>query len=240
MDKTWQFLNFLNSLENSDPALIEAVDTGFLALLEDDSLPTQQRFDLETFKKLTSFAARKKYAASTLKKLGQGSSRAAFLIDDHTILKMAINKKGQGQNVAEGDWGLHQMYDILPKLIDKDEDNDLWLIMERATPMKTPARFEQLVGMPWKDFVACVDYDHDRRMARGGALNSQKPTYYQTILDNEEAHQFFFSISDMMVNFNMPAYDLTQISSYGEVNGHPVLLDAGLTQGVWDEFYKRT
>lgn len=233
MDKTWEFINFLSSFEEYDKPLVESIHSGYLALFESD-VPTNA-FSMDEFKKLKSFAARKRYADSTLKRIGQGSSRAAYEINPTTILKMAINKKGVAQNQAEGDWGLHHMYDILPELYDKDEDNDLWLLMQRATPLKSPNRFEELVKLPWNTFAACVNYELARIHGREKML--RKPPELENLYNEE--NPFFTSIIDMAGNFDMPSGDLTRLSSYGEVGGKPVLLDAGLTQGVYDEFYRR-
>lgn len=243
MDNSFEFISFLNSLKtDKNNQLLESIENGFLVLYEEEIPQPQEQlpsspFNVKDLKSIKSFAGRVKYIGSKLKKLGTGSSRSAYAIDDNTVLKIATNKKGVAQNEAEGDWGMHQMYDILPKLIDKD-DEDIWLIMERATPIKNPTRFEELTHMSWVDYVACVNYEFARRISHG-PLKMQKPAYFEKIWEDEEKHSFFISISDMMVNFDMSAGDLVRMSSYGEVNGHPVLLDAGLTQGIFDEFYKR-
>jgi predicted nuclease with TOPRIM domain len=90
-------------------------------------------FDIKELKNIRSFAGRIKYINQHLKKIGVGSARIVYQIDNDTVLKLAKNKKGIAQNDVEGDWGLHQMYpDILPELIDKDEDDDLWIIKKFA------------------------------------------------------------------------------------------------------------
>lgn len=95
----------------------------------------------ESGKKI-SFTSILKYAKSKAKKLGQGSSRVAFIIPyqgRETVLKIAKNIKGEEQNAVEADYGMHRMYGdsetgILIPLIDYDEDNEmpLWLNFEKA------------------------------------------------------------------------------------------------------------
>jgi hypothetical protein len=59
-------------------------------------------FDINQFKDLTSFAAKARYLRSHgLDKLGAGSSRAAFIADNDTVIKVAKNKKGLAQNRVE-------------------------------------------------------------------------------------------------------------------------------------------
>ena len=58
-------------------------------------------FDMERFKSLTSFNARIKYCEEHLQRLGSGSSRIVYKIDDKKVLKLAKNKKGISQNGTE-------------------------------------------------------------------------------------------------------------------------------------------
>ena len=60
-----------------------------------------ESFDLETFKKIPTFKGRTQYVAERLPKLGAGSSRIVYKIDDGTVLKLAKNQKGLAQNNLE-------------------------------------------------------------------------------------------------------------------------------------------
>ena len=60
-------------------------------------------FDVEQFKELKTFRERLQYCKERLKKLGAGTGRIAYQIDDGTVLKLAKNAKGVAQNDVEND-----------------------------------------------------------------------------------------------------------------------------------------
>ena len=67
--------------------------------LKEMAYPTS--FNMEEFKSIRSFADRVKYCEQRLKKLGAGSSRRVYQIDNEKCLKLAKNGKGIGQNIEE-------------------------------------------------------------------------------------------------------------------------------------------
>ena len=92
-------------------------------------------FDMEHFKSLKTFAQRIRYCDANLKRIGGGSSRIVFKIDDQKVLKLAKNKKGIVQNDTEIDRGNDTYYSsILAQVFDSDDDG-LWVEMELATPI---------------------------------------------------------------------------------------------------------
>lgn len=237
MDNSFEFISFLNSLKTGkNDKLLESIENGFLIMYEEEIPQTQEQiptspFNISDLKSIKSFAGRVKYIGSKLKKLGSGSSRSAYLIDDNTVLKLATNKKGIAQNDVESDVSNH--YDIVPEVIDADWDNYIWLIVKRAKKLTSPKRFEELTKISWTEFVKCLIYELDGRRS-----NREKMMVKPEILPQLWEHEFFSSVTDMAVNFGMPSGDLTRLGSYGEISGKAVVIDSGLTQDVYNEFYK--
>jgi len=225
------FVNFLRTLKRPyNEPLIEAVIKGYSVIFESIQYPPN--FDVQELKKINNFAARIRYVQIHLKKIGSGSARIVYEIDDKHVLKLAKNKKGIAQNSVEGDWGMHRMYDgILPDLIEKDDD-DLWLIVEKANKI-SKKEFERLTGVKFENFARTLGYELSLRSSRNRWFFS-KPEDYDDIIDNE----FLSEIVDMSINYDMPAGDLERISTYGKVDDDPVVVDTGLTQSVYDEHYK--
>jgi|GEM_PF-1368896 len=225
------FVNFLRTLKRPyNEPLIEAVIKGYSVIFESIQYPPN--FDVQELKKLNNFAARVRYVQTHLKKIGSGSARIVYEIDDKHVLKLAKNKKGIAQNSVEGDWGMHRMYDgILPDLIEKDDD-DLWLIVEKANKI-SKKEFERLTGVKFENFARTLGYELSLRSSRNRWFFS-KPEDYDDIIDNE----FLSEIVDMSINYDMPAGDLERISTYGKVDDDPVVVDTGLTHSVYDEHYK--
>lgn len=197
-----------------------------------------QPFDVRELQHLNGFSKKIKYVASHLEKIGSGSARNVYKIDEDTVLKLAKNAKGVAQNNVEGDWTLHRMYpDILPELIDKDEDN-LWIIKKRANKL-TESQFEKITGFKFKDFAKVIHTDilnHTTNISKEKLSQMTKDIpNYEDILDEE----FVNEIVEMAVSFDMPSGDLERISTYGEIDNKPVVTDAGLTNTVLKEHYNK-
>lgn len=201
-----------------------------------DEMAYPSEFNPEEFKNLTSYSSKIKYAKDKLLgKLGSGSSRAVFKIDDEKVLKVALNNKGIAQNEAEAQ-GYKQNYDVIAKVFDVDDDY-MWVEMELAKKI-SPKRFEQLSGMWFKELTDFL------RMSR-----SLKPIFY---LLTQERFDYYInnedgwprSLSDFVNDFNYPVPgDFAKISTYGEVlrNGEPtvVVIDFGATDDVLTTYYRR-
>lgn len=194
-------------------------------------------FSLEELNSLRSFNARFKYCTQHLgKHIGKGSSRATFQIDDEKVLKLAWNQKGVAQNTEEarayGD-------DIFPQVF-QSADDDTWLISEFVLPAK-PKDFEHCFGLTFDEFVkfiyACGAYKFSRRYM-WNAMDEEK---YTELLDNNED---LLAFDDYIGNYgSIVIGDMCRICNYGltQRNGeaHIVLLDSGLTDYVWNNFYRR-
>jgi len=175
-----------------------------------------------------SYAAKMRYANSVFKKLKAGSSRIVYDYSPDLVLKMAKNEKGLAQNRVESDNFLQTNYkDLVANVIDSDP-NDIWILSEKATKI-APSRFRSLTGIDFKEFCNYL-YAH----------NPVAPPKIKTPIANEEQlddNPFIQEILDMMGNFQMPYGDLSRISSWGEVKGRAVLIDYGLTQDIYEQYY---
>lgn len=229
VSKYKDFLRSLRTPENS--ALVDSVSYAYQLMFESVNYPAG--FDINEFSQLSSFAARKRYAAERLPKLGEGSSRIVYQIDDETVLKMAKNKKGLAQNQVETDWGMHQMYsDLLPDLIDADDDN-LWLVKQRANRIKKN-EFERMTGHKFEEFGHALRLRADEIMGRN---RFAIPEEYADILDDE----FVNDVISLIIDFDLEPGDMAQIGNWGKLSDEqdPVLTDVGLNRSVWKEHYQR-
>lgn len=190
-------------------------------------------FKKDEFEKISSFQGKLNYAVTHLKRIATGSGRAVFVVDNTKALKIAKNKKGLAQNSVEAE-GYIQNYDIVTRTFDKD-DNDFWIEAELAKKLK-PTRFKELTGVSIEDTASYTRYSESIHRGR-------KPIF--GIPDNLESlqnNEFLIDLLSLMFDYDMPAGDLGRLSSYGEVvrDGKPkvVLVDYGLTNTVYDDFYK--
>lgn len=200
-------------------------------------------FSLQELSNIRSFKNRYNYCIQHLgKPQGRGSSRVVFQLDDEKVLKLAFNSKGIAQNEAEYDKYLEQL-GIVPYTFDTD-DNGLWNVTEYVLPAKK-SDFVECVGMSFEDFVkfikSCYAWREDYNKAKNGGYRNEIFTMeeYEELLENEDLSPF----DDYIGNYRIPIGDLTRLCNYGLTmrNGYPtiVILDTGLTQEVYDSFYRR-
>ena len=223
--------NFIKKTNISlDTVLGKLINEELEYVIDEATYP--ENFDLEKFKQLRSFKDRVNYCNSTLKKLGSGSSRIVYLVDDKTVLKLAKNQKGVAQNEVE--IGASDTYysDITAEVFDYDE-NSLWLEMELAKPINK-ARFQQILGYTVEDFGKWVTnfWNSNNRKKPAFTLDKQLE---ETINESEFANKVFSFIQD----YGLSVGDLGRISTYGEFDGEVKIIDYGLNDDVLNSYYRK-
>ncbi len=193
-----------------------------------------ESFNMEEFKILSSFNARKKYCDEHLMKLGAGSGRITYVIDNEKVLKLAKNKKGVAQNDVEIQHSNDYLLDgIVAETYDYHEDA-LWVEAERCKKLTKP-RFKQIVGIGFDEFAHILNYEYHRIHTNNNPF--KKPKNYDEII-NDEDFELVRDLIDYIGNYNVPVADFTKLSSYGEnTDGEIVIIDYGYTNEVRDEFY---
>jgi hypothetical protein len=193
-------------------------------------------FNLDVLSQLSSFKARFNYCTQHLgSNIGKGSSRAVFQIDDEKVLKLAWNEKGVMQNVEE-----ERAYgnDIFPEVFQRGL-NDYWIISEFVLPAKKQD-FKQCFGISFDEFVsflyACGKYRFNERYFSWLTMDEKR--YIELLETNEDLANF----DDYIGNYGTIVIgDMTRIRNYGLTtrNGEPhiVLLDSGMSDYVWENFY---
>jgi hypothetical protein len=194
-------------------------------------------FDMETFKSLRSHAGRNRYAQEHLQRLSSGSSRIVYKIDDEKVLKLAKNDKGVAQNEVEIEYGQYSdIDDVVAKIFDYDEENNLWVEMELARKVR-PSDFKNIIGYSFEDYkLAIRNYGIDT----GNNKGSKYPLSKQLVEDMWE-NEFMYEMFSFIGNYAVPTGDLERTSSYGLVNRDGqdkiVLIDYGLTHDVYSSYY---
>ena len=199
-------------------------------------------FNMEEFKNITSYSGRIKYCQERLHKLGAGSSRVVFQIDDDKCLKLAKNAKGIAQNAAETDKYLEQI-GIAATTYDYHPDYQ-WIEMQLARRAKQ-SDFKKLTPYDFYTFCAWVDYIHSQysrqRRWRDTRMDElfKSENFWETI-----EYTLFDEVQEYLSNYTLEATgDLQRISSWGVVkdnNGEErlVLIDYGLTDDVAKQYYR--
>jgi mRNA-degrading endonuclease RelE of RelBE toxin-antitoxin system len=195
-------------------------------------------FDMEVFKSLKSHAGRNKYAQEHLQRLSSGSSRIVYKIDDEKVLKLAKNDKGVAQNEVEIEYGQYNdIKDIVAKIFDYDEQNNLWVEMELARKVKI-SDFKNIVGYNFEDIKKAI---HNVGVDSGMLRRIGKYEMNQELVDDMWENEFTQELFSFIGNYQIPVGDLQRLSSYGVVkrDGQDtiVLIDYGLTHDVYSSYY---
>lgn len=193
-----------------------------------------QNFSMGEFNSIRSYRGKIEYATNRLKRLGAGSSRIVFQVDNDKVLKLAKNEKGLAQNDVETDGYLAQ-HDITANVIDYDDSHDrpYWVEMELAIPINRNKKiFEKYAGISIEMLEQILIYIRTQ-YEFPPAFNEDNPSW-----------EFVSEIYDIAMTMDMPLPgDLARTSSYGLVkrNGklQLVLIDFGFTNDVRSHYYAR-
>lgn len=191
---------------------------------------------LPELSKITSFKGKIDYLNQTLSKIGSGSGRVVFDIDNNTVLKLAKNSKGVAQNDVESGIGRYSdTHHIVTKIIDSADD-DSWVIAEKAKKV-TEKRIMELTGIPSLMILSFY-------LKNWIAENNGDEKYFHIeseVNDELDNNEFVIDLTNFIANYNQSVGDLNRASTYGEVlhDGQPtiVLTDYGLNDEVYDTYY---
>jgi hypothetical protein len=196
---------------------------------------------LSTFENLFDCA---RYCDKTLTRLGVGTSRRVYKLEDGKVLKLAKDEKGKEQNKYES--ALAQSNEIpsfMAKIYNFDKDG-IYLEMEQAKPV-TDAEFKSIVGISFKLYQKVITSLINPKTA------SKRVTWLKTfhkdrceeILSNIENYPFVQEISNYITNTNGEIkHELFNLSNYGLVNRDGketlVVTDFGMNNEIHDKYYK--
>lgn len=202
----------------------------FYSLAVSEEIPkdsTDMSEVLKNLEKLETYAARKKYAENNLEHLSSGSARIVYLTPSKTVIKLAKNDKGLAQNKAETN---PQMKSKFLNQVIKHADNYSWMethYLEKITTVE----FEEMTSIPFSDFDEAIRFGLKNVSENTGL---KKPKNF----DKVEKSEIYKEMKRIGEKFKLLPGDLARISSWGTKDGHPVLIDAGLTSDVFDQFYE--
>ena len=199
--------------------------------------PLPDDWNKAVFQQPTSFKEMVAYAKERAEQVGRGSSRVAFKIiyqGRPTALKINLNRKGVAQTEVEVSM-LEDYYvrgiGITVPLIDYDTANPSpqWIHTEFAEKITKRELARHFGGVSVDVLI------HYFRTVRG-ELRGNIPNLPDHVHDNEN----FQALQDLALNFTQISLgDLERKANWGLYRGSPVIIDLGLTDEVYAEFYRR-
>ncbi len=189
---------------------------------------------LFNIEQLETYQARKEYAEENLEHLSSGSSRIVYLSPDKSIIKIAKNDKGIAQNKAEANPKMKS--DYLNKIISHAK-NYSWIETNYLDKI-SEKEFEDMTDIKFDDFGSAIRYilkdenGSSESSSYKASSTKKKPSKF---IENSK---IFKEIARIGKEFDLVPGDIARISSWGKKDGHPVLIDAGLTREIFEEFYE--
>jgi len=204
--------------------------TMFYSLAAGEELPADSddlKQVLHNLEGLETYNARKNYAERNLKHLSSGSSRIVYLTPSKTIIKLAKNDKGIAQNKAESNPEMKSKY--LNQILSCAK-NHSWCEVPYLEKI-TEKEFEEMTGLKFDDFGDAIRYG-----LKDVSDNSdlEKPENFEKVSKSD----IYKEIVDIGKKFKLLPGDMARISSWGTKENRPILIDAGLTRDIYDEFYE--
>ncbi len=206
--------------------------TMFYSLAAGEELPADSsdlKVVLSNLEKLETYNARKKYAEQNLEHLSSGSSRIVYLTPSKTIIKLAKNDKGIAQNKAEANPGMKSKY--LNPIISCAK-NHSWCETHYLEKI-TEKEFQEMTKLNFDDFGDSLRYG---LKGVSGNKDIEKPENFEKVSESD----IYKELRDIGEKFKLLPGDIARISSWGTKDGRPVLIDAGLTRDIYDEFYEES
>lgn len=183
------------------------------------------KFNFKKFKSLENTNMLNAYAESFLEKLGQGSSRAAYVLSNRYVLKIAINQKGIAQNKAELKIASDSQTKEFIANVHTNDDDLKWIVLDIVRPITQEDEFQKLTGDLWEDYVYFLK------------MFMKRPDLKKHY--NDEGTSFAKKVSEIASKHNLLLGDLIEIDHWGKTpDGRVVLLDYGFTESVWTDHYK--
>ena len=183
--------------------------------------------DVHKLSEMETFKERVEWAEKTFEHLSSGSSRVIYKLADGNVLKLAKNERGVAQNKAESNPEMKNKY-INPTI--KYDKEGVWKISPWAEKI-TEKEFEELIDINFKDFGKAISYG-----LRAVADNSgeEKPECFEEVSKSD----IYKELVKVGKKFDLMPGDIERISSWGQRDGHPVLIDSGLTAKIFEDFYE--
>lgn len=218
-----------------------------------NEVPLPPDWDPEKMNLRQTFKDRLKYALDRAKRLGGGSSRVAMTIDYEdrpTVLKVAKNLKGLAQNEVEVDIlkdGYISKMPIVIPLIDYDKENarPVWIQTELAKKVRintlqkmlhTPAMW--LLTNKAKNILGQrKPHEMDDEKIKKYYFETHNNLWNPTEADYEIFIEYANEIADLVNSSNLSIGDLQGAENWGVFNGRPVVIDLGLNEDVWQNYY---
>jgi hypothetical protein len=199
-------------------------------------------FKIGQFRNLKSLRERVQYlkTRTDTKLVGEGSSRIVFLVENgKRVLKVSKYQRGKAQNRTEAQAvSAPNSRVYLPKMFAKAADYS-WILVEGVDPIKSAREFERRSAVPLKYVEIGIDFlSPEIQGRRSSDKTYQKYKQVHDVLSKK--NPWYGGLIRMAKAADLVAGDIGKWDSWGITKrGRLVLIDYGLTEEVWNQYYER-
>lgn len=209
----------------------------------------------EFLKSVSSHKKAIQIALEKAKKIGDGSSRAVFELQDpeygETVIKIAKNTKGLEQNKYELDILLKESKSfILPKLYDYDKDSimsrrknnmPLWLQVDKATDVSRD-EFEKIIELEdeWELAIYLLYKSNKPKfeeLLRKGKITLEDKNKLNKNEGKLNNNNYVKEILKLAINYDIAVGDLATYRNFGIKDGSLLLIDIGASNDIVKKYY---
>lgn len=160
------------------------------------------------------------WAKSHLKNIGEGSSRAAFQVDEDHALKVALNRAGVAQNKIEA-YLSAKMANLPLARVRREALQGAYMVVDLAHAFDRQ-KFAQEYGVSARDFFDVLREDAD---APDKARRDGFPPKAIKLIED-------------MLKVDLWLGDLRRDDQWGEVGDQSVIVDYGINPSTFQKFYR--
>ena len=209
----------------------------------------------EFLKSVSSHKKAIQIALEKAKRIGEGSSRAVFELQDpeygETVIKIAKNTKGLEQNKYELDILLKESKSfILPKLYDYDKDSvmlkrknnmPLWLQVDKATDISRE-EFEKLIELDdeWELAIYLLYKSNKSKFEElfsKGKITLEDKNKLNENEDKLNNNKHVKEILRLAIQYDIAIGDLATYRNFGIKDGSLLLTDIGASNDIVKKYY---
>jgi hypothetical protein len=222
-----------------------------------------KKFDLKIFDKIKDPTEAGLYAHRRLQRLGQGSSRAAYVYNSKLCLKIAMNPAGVHQNLTEiGISKIGKYNEIIAKVVRHSNDGR-WLLSELVIPFEikdyddevdliaSEKEFEDKAKVPFRIMMRGISEGvpekyhpyFSENQYKFEKMNTEFNTYEDYIKNKpmEEIERKVELAKELINKIGVKASDIWVPYQWGRTaDGRIVLLDYGFTSAVHKQHYDKS
>lgn len=213
--------------------MISALEIFIDGIIREELAARHGTFSFEEFSRLKTPEDRIAYCSTRLPKLGSGTARTVFELNNLNVIKVSTSSAGNDQNKVEAQAEQCSTVQGLFASVSRSASDFSWIVMEKVRPLDNGGQFKKLLKLTEYDVFSTLTYWYAQNMQN--ARHTQfEPENYDKVLRNP----YVKKLIEVMKTCDLLPGDLSKFSSWGVTpDNRVVLIDFGLTKAIYMKHY---